>query len=235
VISALPVTFGDRAADMDLARKIMARKTKKEAQETHTALLNAAEDVFSTKGVTNTTLNDVACAAGMTRGAIYWHFKDKNALFQAMCDRAFLPMEALLNEISDAPQKDPIAALRQLNIHFLKLVSSDSRQRKVFDIIFHRSEKNVDLPYFETEKEKRTECLNKVQVIIDNAVASGQLPPETDTWIAMHANHSFLVGLIGEWLEDPNAYCINTHAEDMVDMFLSGLMTRPPLKNPPSA
>jgi hypothetical protein len=63
-----------------------------------------------------------------------------------------------------------------LNIHFLKLVSSDSRQRKVFDIIFHRSEKNVDLPYFETEKEKRTECLNKVQVIIDNAVASGQLP-----------------------------------------------------------
>jgi TetR/AcrR family acrAB operon transcriptional repressor len=43
----------------------------------------------------------------MTRGAIYWHFKDKNALFQAMCDRAFLPMEALLNEISDAPQKIP--------------------------------------------------------------------------------------------------------------------------------
>jgi len=129
----------------------MVRKTKEEAQETYAALLDAAEQVFSQKGVTNTTLNDVAVAAGMTRGAIYWHFKDKNALVQAMCDRAFLPMEALLNEIIETPDKDPISALKQLDIHFLQLVSGDKRQRKVFDIIFHRCEKNPDLPFLKTK------------------------------------------------------------------------------------
>jgi TetR/AcrR family acrAB operon transcriptional repressor len=96
----------------------MVKKTKEEAQETHAALLNAAEQVFAAKGVTNTTLNDVAQAAGMTRGAIYWHFKDKNALFKAMCDRAFLPMEVLLNEITSSTDDDPLLALRRLNLHF---------------------------------------------------------------------------------------------------------------------
>ncbi|WP_428719153.1 TetR family transcriptional regulator [Undibacterium curvum] len=208
----------------------MARKTKEEALETYAALLDAAEEVFASKGVTNTTLNDVASAAGMTRGAIYWHFKDKNALFQAMCDRAFLPMESLLNEISAAPDRDPIAALRQLNIHFLRQVASDLRQRKVFDIIMHRCEKNSDLPFFVDEREKRDECLAKVQGIIQNAVNQGQLPAQTDTWIAMQANHGFLIGLLREWLEDTRAYNMNEHAEAMVDMFLAGLIARPPLK-----
>ena len=210
----------------------MVRKTKEEAQETYCTLLDAAEQVFSVKGVTNTTLNDVALAAGMTRGAIYWHFKDKNALLQAMCDRAFLPMEALLNEILETPDKDPATALKQLDIHFLQLVSGDERQRRVFDIIFHRCEKNPDLPFFENEKQKRVECMAKVQAIIQKAVNQGKLHPDTDTWIAMQANHAFLVGIVHEWLEDTSAYCMIAHAESMVDMFLAGLFTCPPLKKP---
>ena len=210
----------------------MARKTKEEAQETYSALLDAAETVFSEKGVTSTTLNDVASAAGMTRGAIYWHFKDKNALFQAMCDRAFLPMEALLNEIVDAPSKIPLDALKQLNIHFLQLVTGNQRQRRVFDIIFHRCEKTEDLAFFRVEDEKRTECLGKIQAIIQQAVDEGTLHPDTDTWIAMQANHAFLIGIVHEWLEDTKAYCLIQHAEDMIDMFMAGLVARPPRKKP---
>ncbi|MFZ6848073.1 TetR family transcriptional regulator [Undibacterium sp. RuRC25W] len=208
----------------------MVRKTKEETLETYASLLDAAEQVFSQKGVTNTTLNDVAIAAGMTRGAIYWHFKDKNALLQAMCDRAFLPMEALLNEILETPDKDPIVALKQLDIHFLQIVSGDQRQRRVFDIIFHRCEKNPDLPFFENEKRQRIECMAKIQAIIQSAVDQGKLHPDTDTWIAMQANHAFLVGIVYEWLEDTSAYCMIAHAESMVDMFLAGLFARPPLK-----
>lgn len=210
----------------------MVRKTKEEAQETYSALLDAAEKVFSKKGVTSTTLNDVAIAAGMTRGAIYWHFKDKNALFQAMCDRAFLPMEALLNEIAATPDKDPLAALKKLNIHFLQLVTGNERQRNVFDIIFHRCEKTADLDFFRIEDEKRTECLGKVQAIIQQAVDEGTLPIDTDTWIAMQANHAFLIGIVHEWLEDSKAYCLIRHAEDMIDMFMAGLLARPPRKKP---
>ncbi|BBB59691.1 TetR family transcriptional regulator [Undibacterium sp. KW1] len=208
----------------------MVRKTKEEAQETYNTLLDAAEKVFAEKGVTSTTLNDVASAAGMTRGAIYWHFKDKNALFQAMCDRAFLPMEALLNEIVSTPQKDPLAGIRQLNVHFLNLVTGNPRQQNVFDIIFHRCEKNSDLIFFSVESEKRVECLSKVQAMVQQAVNQGQLHPDTDTWIAMQAIHAYVIGIVHEWLEDSSAYCLMLHAEDMIDMFLAGLVARPPLK-----
>lgn len=208
----------------------MVRKTKEEAQETYNTLLDAAEKVFAEKGVTSTTLNDVANAAGMTRGAIYWHFKDKNALFQAMCDRAFLPMEALLNEIVSTPHKDPLAGIKQLNVHFLNLVTGNERQQKVFDIIFHRCEKNNDLIFFSAESEKRVECLAKVQIMIQQAVDQGQLHSETDTWIAMQAIHAYVIGIVHEWLEDSSAYCLMLHAEDMIDMFLAGLVARPPLK-----
>jgi len=206
----------------------MVRKTKEEAQETHAALLDAAEQVFASKGVTNTTLNDVAMAAGMTRGAIYWHFKDKNDLFQAMCDRAFLPMEVLLNEVTSSCQEDPLAELRRLNLHFLKQVASNDRQRRVFDILFHRCEKNSVQKVFESESEKRKECLNQVESLFQRAVLKGLLPPDTDTFIAMQANHAFLVGIVREWLEETSAYCLLEHAEDLIDMFIAGLLARPP-------
>jgi len=208
----------------------MARKTKEEAQETYISLLDAAEQVFSEKGVTRTTLNDVALAAGMTRGAIYWHFKDKTALFQAMCDRAFLPMDALLKEIINAPDKEPLIALRQMTIHFLKHVAADQRQRKVFDIIFHRCEKTEDMVFFTLEQEKRAECLSQMESILLDAVTQGKLPQATDTFIAMQAIHSYLIGLIHEWLIDTNGYDLEKHAEGMIDMFLAGLVARPPLK-----
>jgi TetR/AcrR family acrAB operon transcriptional repressor len=206
----------------------MVRKTKEEAQETYAALLDAAERVFQEKGVTTTTLSDVAAAAGMTRGAIYWHFKDKAALFKAMCDRAFLPMEALLNEVAAGPGTDPLAAIKKMAVRMLHMVSNDTRQRTVFDIFFHRCEKNQQMEFFVQDQEKRNECLAQVAAIFQEAVRQGQLPSDTDAWLAMHAYHSFLMGLMHEWLMYSDDYDLGQHAETMVDIFMAGLHAKPP-------
>ena len=57
--------------------------------------------MFRERGVTRTSLAEVATAAGMTRGAVYWHFKDKADLFRAMCDRATLPLDAIFERAGD--------------------------------------------------------------------------------------------------------------------------------------
>lgn len=72
----------------------MARRTKKDALLTRSALLDAAECLFQERGVSRTSLADIARAAGVTRGAVYWHFKDKADLFGAMLERVTLPLEA---------------------------------------------------------------------------------------------------------------------------------------------
>ena len=69
----------------------MVRKTKEAALATREALIDAAERTFRRRGVTRTSLADVAAEAGMTRGAIYWHFRDKAELFEAMCARTMMP------------------------------------------------------------------------------------------------------------------------------------------------
>ena len=90
----------------------MARRTRKAALETRSRILDAAERVFSRRGVSRTSLDDIARAAGVTRGAIYWHFKDKADLFGAMLGRVALPMEEMLQRTSEAAGDDPLAHVR---------------------------------------------------------------------------------------------------------------------------
>ncbi|ABB39334.1 transcriptional regulator, TetR family [Oleidesulfovibrio alaskensis G20] len=71
----------------------MARKTKEEAEKTRQLLLDCALTVFLRKGYSATTLNDIAEEANLTRGAVYWHFKNKVDVFSAVMDKAFDPIQ----------------------------------------------------------------------------------------------------------------------------------------------
>ena len=73
----------------------MARKTKEEARETRNRILDAAEQVFQRQGVSRTSLADIAGEARVTRGAIYWHFKNKADLYDAMIKRVLAPATIL--------------------------------------------------------------------------------------------------------------------------------------------
>ncbi|TIV74343.1 MAG: TetR family transcriptional regulator, partial [Mesorhizobium sp.] len=66
----------------------MMRRTKAEAEQTREAVLAAAVDVFLERGVTRATLEQIASTAGVTRGAVYWHFRDKQEIFTALERRA---------------------------------------------------------------------------------------------------------------------------------------------------
>jgi AcrR family transcriptional regulator len=64
-------------------------KTRREmyAEETRNALLDEATALFATRGYAGTSLEDVAAASRVTRGAVYHHFSGKRALFEAVLDR----------------------------------------------------------------------------------------------------------------------------------------------------
>jgi TetR/AcrR family acrAB operon transcriptional repressor len=70
----------------------MVRRTKEDAQETRNRILDTAVEVLNRQGVAQTSLNDIAREAGVTRGAIYWHFANKVAMFDAMIERLLCPL-----------------------------------------------------------------------------------------------------------------------------------------------
>src|SRR5699024_4799544 len=69
-------------------RQVAERWTKeRRVEHTRNLLLDAAEEIFARKGLTGAALEDIADAAGYTRGAIYSHFGAKEELFLAVVDR----------------------------------------------------------------------------------------------------------------------------------------------------
>jgi AcrR family transcriptional regulator len=62
------------------------------AAERRTAIIAAGLDEFTTRGFAATRLDDVAKRAGVAKGTIYLHFKDKEALFQELVRTALVPL-----------------------------------------------------------------------------------------------------------------------------------------------
>ena len=69
------------------AASVAPSKKAQQAAATREELLAQSLALFAKRGVSNTSLDDVATAAGVTKGAIYWHFHNKDELFQAILDR----------------------------------------------------------------------------------------------------------------------------------------------------
>lgn len=211
----------------------MVKKTREEARATRESLLVAALQVFRERGVAHTRLSDVAERAGVTRGAIYWHFKDKAELFQAVCERGTLPVEALLAEVSQSVQRDPLATVRQLALMALTRLAQHADTQAMFDVIFHKCEFTEELaPVVAKNDADRAACLSQVQQLFNQAVACGQLPPTTDTFLATQGLHAYMVGLMHEWVLNPQSYDLAACAGPLLDCYLAGLVTRPPLCRP---
>lgn len=69
------------------AARVAVSKKAQQAAATREALLAQSLALFARRGVSNTSLDDVATAAGVTKGAVYWHFRNKDELLQAILDR----------------------------------------------------------------------------------------------------------------------------------------------------
>ena len=207
----------------------MVRKTREEALATREELLDAAERVFRKRGVGHTSLAEVADAAGVTRGAIYWHFKDKADLFQALVERVEMPMNAAMEEMDRASATDPLGAVRQLAIHALRNLAGSARIQAVFDVVFLRCEYTEELaPVRARQLEDRKVCLRRCEVAFEQAVARRQLPAGTDTRLAAQGLYAFVTGLMRSWVETPGRFDLHAEAPALIDTFLSGVKASPP-------
>ena len=207
----------------------MVRKTREEALETRERLLDAAQRVFKQRGVTRTSLAEVAAAAGVTRGAVYWHFKDKADLFSAMCDRATLPLDALFERAGATAMTQPLATLRELCVGALSRLATDTRTQDVFEVIFHKTELVDELAGIATAHQKeRCECLGQIEAIIGQCAAIGELPRDIDAALAAQGLNALMVGIMHEWVLDPSAFDLSLAAPALVDAYLAGLAAHPP-------
>ena len=175
----------------------MARKTKEEAVKTRGTILKAAEKCFYQQGVAQTSLQHVAQAADVTRGAVYWHFKDKIDLLIAITDEAFLPHEELLNELAKADLESPLSELHKLcSESYLGLVHSLS-SRRVFTILNQRCEYVTGM---ERLADRKNQCHFQIKdqflEILKRAKRKGELAPPWTPITGATALQAIMTGLL---------------------------------------
>jgi TetR/AcrR family acrAB operon transcriptional repressor len=202
----------------------MARRTKEDALATRNALLDAAERVFLAQGVAGTSLNDIAQAAGTSRGAIYWHFHDKADLFNAMMDRVALPLQRALSLVEAEPQHDPLPGLKKALRAALHQAVHDPQTRRVFEVATHKVEYVESLcAVRERHLQTRNLWVHRFRVVLlRSARARGRrLPVRAET--AAQGLHALLDGFIQNWLLDPGAFDLESSALKAVDIYLRGI------------
>lgn len=75
----------------------MARRQKKDALETRERLLESALDIMSEKPFANVTLTEIAERIGLSKGAIYWHFKNKDDVLVSLIENVCGQLEETLS------------------------------------------------------------------------------------------------------------------------------------------
>jgi TetR/AcrR family acrAB operon transcriptional repressor len=103
----------------------------------------------------------------------------------------------------------------------------------VFEIVFHKSELVDELAGLATShKQERGACLLQIEDVVLAASRAGQLPADLDAALATQALHAYMVGIMHEWVLDPTAYDLTAAAPGFIDLFIGGLVARPPRIKP---
>jgi TetR/AcrR family acrAB operon transcriptional repressor len=205
----------------------MARKTKEEALETRQNILNAAVRVIALRGVANTSLADIAQEAGVTRGAIYWHFANKADLINSLWEQV-LHFYAPLTEASESEDEpDPLGKLQELYISFFRGMVEDSLQQQLFRILFDEGDRSKDTePIRQRHHQLRQERYRGLQIVLGNAIKRGQIPPDFDVQLGTVTIFSMIHGLIANWVMNPELVDIKKHGplvvQNIFRMFRSG-------------
>lgn len=199
----------------------MARKTKEEANRTRQHIIDSARAVFHEHGVGRSTLEQVAHAAGLTRGAVYWHFKNKAELFFAMREDAFVPMRERIDAILCSEQyEDPLDAIEAALQEVFRVLKDCPVMRQTFEIMVLRCEYVDEFADVQAEANKPAmDFLEKVENAYRKAALKGTLRPglstamvARDTWAFVNGLlHALLGGKFEKEFQDKVVAMVSTH------------------------
>jgi TetR/AcrR family acrAB operon transcriptional repressor len=201
----------------------LARHTKEEALATRHRLLDAAELLFQAQGVSQTSLQQIAQRAGATRGAIYWHFKDKADLFNAMMERVTLPLEAAAQATGQS-EADPLREVERVLVAALKLMTTDLQVRRVFEVATHKVEYTAEMQSVQQRHlDARNACVTDFERALRLAARRQHVRLAVPAAVAAQGLHALVSGLIQNWLLDPDAFELVQTGRRAFSVYVAGL------------
>jgi AcrR family transcriptional regulator len=195
------------------------RRTQEEAEQTRQDLLDAALTIFSQKGYTATHLEDIARAAGVTRGAIYHHFGSKSDLFLALLEKAAeVSNSAIDRAVSEGGSFVEIVS--RILVYTFSLLEDDRRFSEVMAL--QLTTPDVE-PLAKRRHDEAQELVQSISGFFRVIIEQGELRPGLDPVIAARAFLGYQNGLAMLWLANRGAFSVKMDAPQLAEIFVNGV------------
>ena len=204
----------------------MVRKTKEVAGLTRLRSIDAARSVFLKRGVSRTTLEHIAAEAEVTRGAVYWHFKNKTEIFYAIRDRVFLPLiDRMDDTLATASQTDDIDALTQIENSLCDTINElneNIEMRQIYEIMMIKCEYVDDFAtVLQQILDNCTNITEKIQSAYERAQAQQLLSTTQSPRALALDTHLFFSGLLHMWVKDADGSRFRHQAKQLIQSHIN--------------
>ncbi|WP_246574562.1 ScbR family autoregulator-binding transcription factor [Streptomyces genisteinicus] len=156
-------TFGDTS-----------QPKQERAVRTRATILDAAAAAFATDGFPQVTIKDIADGAQMTKGAVYFHFPNKEALAVAVLEEFYRRMEQTVDGALEHGDPSSLATF----VDLLRRIARVFRE----DVYIHAGARlQIERPYIKAElPAPYVGTLDAMTEILDKCRTAGQLPEDAD-------------------------------------------------------
>ena len=196
----------------------MVRKTKEDAELTRQRIIDAAREVFLARGVSRSTLEHIATQADVTRGAVYWHFKNKSEIFHALRDRVFLPLiDRMDDTLATESKEDPLTQIEKSLCDTIIQLDSDLEMRQIYEIMMIKCEYVDD---FATVLQQMLGNCSNITEKIQKAYERAEIQKILSSVHTPHAlaldTHLFFSGLLHMWVKDMDGTKFRFQATELI-------------------
>lgn len=191
-------------------------KLMEQSRQTRRSILDAAENLFFSQGYANTTVDDICSAAGITKGAFYHHFKNKDAVYR---HRYIHKLDTYLEEhyrLSDTPT----ACERYLKLAQCTFESSKACGKELIGQSMIGQLNNQESTLYEAGR-PHTQAL---VAAYDAAVAEGCQPQRISLQLSIMLYACMMTGFLFKWASSPEEDRQSVDWDKLLELEISSLM-----------
>ena len=209
---------------MTPATTISQQRREREREEIRERILAAARDLFAKRGYAAVTMREIARRIEYTTTALYFHFRDKETLFRALCATDFLALAQRFQSI--ARIADPVERIRETGRAYIRFGLEHPNQ---YRFMFMTPHPPIDPAMNPLEKgNPEQDAYAFLRGAVAEAIAAGRFRPElSDPDLAAQLLWSGVHGLVGlritheGWVEWRD---LDTSVERMLDALYRGVL-----------
>lgn len=198
----------------------MAKRAEFDRAARRSQILAAAIQVYADRGYHRTRVEDIADAAGVSKGTLYLYFESREHLFSAAFEDFMTRLSEGLAEItaSDAP---PLERLAQVVTASLDAVRRHETLSRVMVDFWSATLHNPDVPHIDASRQYR-EIRQMIAALLDEAAKRGEIRPDRPA-LTESVLMAAMDGIILHWLMSPDLVDIDTATEQLLDLIVSAI------------